>query len=157
MCWDCGCRHQRNWSPGGHMDKGGNGPCWALTRIVSGLVGKWGCVKAMRLLGTVGSCFVRNSPAAAGWPGGWFQLRLPRDWVAECGTSHLACLTLWAAKWWIWACQVTEDLGQRPETMNIAAQTWSPSFQNHRKGEKWSPAPLFLWHLGRPAELPERV
>ena len=38
-------------------------------------------------------------------------------------------------------------------TMNTTAQSWPTSGQNHRKGEKRSPAPLSLWHTGRTAEL----
>ena len=46
ILWDCGCRHQRNWGARQHLEKGGIGLCQTLTRIVSGLVEKWGCVKS---------------------------------------------------------------------------------------------------------------
>ena len=37
------------------------GPCWTLTRRVSRLVRKLGCVKAIQLLRMAGTCFVTNS------------------------------------------------------------------------------------------------
>ena len=46
------------------------GPCWTLTRRVSRLVRKLGCVKAIQLLRMAGTCFVRNSRAVAGSPQG---------------------------------------------------------------------------------------
>ena len=36
-------------------------------------------------------------------------------------------------------------------------QTEAPSLQNHRKGKQWSPAPLYLQELGRPAKVVWRV
>ena len=49
ICWNCERWHQRNWGAGLHLEKGGVGPCQTLTRIVSGLVEKWGCVKSHAL------------------------------------------------------------------------------------------------------------
>ena len=42
-------------------------------------------------------------------------------------------------------------------TVNTVVQPWFPSLQNHRKGEKRSPVPFFLWHPGRPPKLAEQV
>ena len=39
-------------------------------------------------------------------------------------------------RWTVGARQLTEDLGWRLVNCEIATQTWPPSLQSHRKGEK---------------------
>ena len=60
ICWDCGCHHQRNSGSRRHLEKGGVGLCQTLTRIVSGLVGKWGHVKSQALVGNCGQLLCKE-------------------------------------------------------------------------------------------------
>ena len=50
ICWDYGRQHQRNWGARWHLEKGAIGMCQTLTRIVSRLVGNWGCMKSHELV-----------------------------------------------------------------------------------------------------------
>ena len=56
------------WTPGAgrHLEKGGVGPCRTLTRIVSGLVRKSGCVKS-RVLVKNGGQLICNELLNGGW------------------------------------------------------------------------------------------
>ena len=124
--------------------------CW---KLLGGIEMKWETHRSDNLLGLwmqaleklrCQNCWqlLCKELCSSSWltdlPWGWFQLPMPRGWVAQWNCTPR--LTHAVSSWVTWfepgSLQRTwAEVG----TLNSATQTRSPSSQNHRKGEKAQP------------------